>query len=181
MDVRGLDTGTLELIPVRAHKVHVMASARAQAEPAFDLPLFVPGIAERRHNVLSDLPAAHAQTRSDSGDEIRRRRAELPLHGGNGPRDSAAARTSPTCMHGPDDAEAAVGEKDRRAVGDPDDDGRVPIVADDDVRLRGRLLRRASPPHNRDRGFMHLPDQPKRLGRDAHRSGNGLPLRRVVS
>lgn len=79
-------------------------------------------------------------------------------------------------MNGRDDALAAVGQKDGGAVGDPDDERRRWIVADDGISFGARPLGRARGIGSDNSDTVYLPQQQEVIDRDTSERRYRVPF-----
>lgn len=176
MDRCGCDSGGLELVVVGPPEVEMRTASGGSNEPSADCCRVVTRVAERIDHFFAHFTAAVSERRADRGHEILRAGRVLgsqrldrgqrdPLHG-----------AAPAGVDRRDDAEPAVGDQDRRAVGDAYDERDRGVVADDRIRLRRGVA--ATGAHHRT--AVDLVEQPEPLRRDAGESGERGPFLLVV-
>ena len=160
MNVRRRQPRRLELILRRAPAVELPVSGtRARQEPARQPRRRDTSGFELRPHLITHFVARRADRRTDRGDEIARRAAELARQRRDGDGRDAGGQTAPPGVRGGDRAGDPIGEQQRHAVGGLNRQQQSAIVGNQDVGVRQRFSlaprRIAGPPHH-DGGAVHL-------------------------
>jgi hypothetical protein len=136
---------------------------------------------ERFDHFFPYFPTAHAQARSDCGDEVLRVGPELARHRRNSGTGCALHGSAPPGVHGADDPSPRIRDENRGAVRHPYGDHDIRIVAEDDVRLGCRPLGRIVPPGDGNLRAMYLLHEADGGRRSAEGVSHSLPLPGIAS
>jgi hypothetical protein len=168
VNVLGAQTRRLQLIRVRLPEIDVPTTARSWLEPLLHVALSVVGAAERIHDFVPDLTAAHTQTRPDGGHEILGPAAEIGFETSDGvPRDRRDG-AAPAGVYRRHDRLTSVCDKYWGAISDANGNRHIRIVCDDRVGGWTRPWIRCAPADQRHFGTVYLVDQQQPIGFDPH-------------
>jgi hypothetical protein len=168
VNVHGAQSRRLQLIRVRLPEIDVTTTARSCLEPLLNVALRVVGAAERIHDFVPDLTAAHTQTWADGGHEILGPAAEIELETGDGvPRDRRDG-AAPAGVYRRHDRLTSVRDEYWGAISDTNGNRHIRIVRDDRVGGWTRPWIRCAPADHRYFRTVDLVDQQQPIGCDPH-------------